>query len=522
MTLRLGARSSAAAARCCGLVLEWGLAAVLFAPDGSNARPVIPDDDQRDQRPHHAPLDSTSGSPGLSPLSSAVREAATGMTGAGWLGLVTAVLVCVALLAVCLESSRRKRNNRTSDSERHLRSPDMRESAQSSSSSSSSSGSTNGRRSRLAYSDLTAQVESARKSAASTSTDAVATAAAAAAVVAATAGSNSKSTDAATALPVPVFLAGAGLIDGEAQTLRRAIELDATLGQGSFGIVQKAFIKRMAVPEHARHLLKPTDDRLPVAIKLLKNDGEATTRNDFIEEANMMAQFRHPNIVLMVAGLLEERPFQIVLEFIAYGDLRSVLVKSRRARIPWTVTEFSHVLAQIASAMEYLGSIRFLHCDLAARNCLVGPNLQVKLSDFGLSRELLDEKNYHRNETKGRLPVKWLAIEALRYRKFTTMSDVWAFGVVAWEVYTYGLVPYGQKRGPEVLAELERGKRLVLPAECPEVIANIVYQCWRDIPEERPDFAALHHVFAISSAMHHIRDMGRTVFSNVAIGKNDE
>ncbi|KJE98388.1 syk-prov protein, variant [Capsaspora owczarzaki ATCC 30864] len=293
------------------------------------------------------------------------------------------------------------------------------------------------------------------------------------------------------------------------RSIRNALVLGAELGKGAFGVVRAGLLAHTSVPPAAAQLVNPKHPGLQVAVKVLKEGADGKSRRDFVAEARMMSQFDNPCVVRAVAALLEAEPNMLVLEFIPYGDLRGLLVKSNETGMPWTLAESFHVLAQIADGMAYLESIRFVHRDLAARNCLVGAGLSVKISDFGLSRELGDEKNYYRVETKGQLPIKWMAIESILFRKFSSQSDVWSFGVVAWEVFSYGQVPYGAKRGPDLLVFLESGRRLEQPATCPADVFSTMTKCWDAEPAQRPRFTELSAFFVSQRQDGSVRDIGQ-------------
>ncbi|KJE96332.1 protein-tyrosine kinase HTK98 [Capsaspora owczarzaki ATCC 30864] len=291
--------------------------------------------------------------------------------------------------------------------------------------------------------------------------------------------------------------------------LRASLVLGAKLGSGNFGVVLKGQLPRKFVPPDAQYLLAGVQGAyLDVAVKTMQPDATEKSRQEFVEEAQMMAQFSHPNVVRCITSLLDCAPFMSVLELMPYGDLRQVLWQSQKRNIGWTVAEMSHALAQIAGGLEYLESIRFVHRDIAARNCLVGTGLVVKISDFGLSRALAEEHNYYRMEARGKLPVKWMAPECLHYRKFSHSSDVWAFGVLAWEVFSYGAAPYGSKTGQQALADVEAGHRLAQPESCPNDLFALLRACWEIAPLSRPHIASLRAHFESAAAGHAIRDIG--------------
>ncbi|KJE98364.1 TKL protein kinase [Capsaspora owczarzaki ATCC 30864] len=293
------------------------------------------------------------------------------------------------------------------------------------------------------------------------------------------------------------------------QSLRDGLVLGETLGSGAFGVVLRGRLPRALVPTDAQYLLHdPMQPVLEVAVKTIQANASEQSHNEFIEEARMVSQFNHPNVVRAIATLLEAEPHLCVLELLPYGDLRDVLKKSKKSNILWTESEFAYTLAQVASGLNYLESIRFVHRDIAARNCLVGHGLSVKISDFGLSRLLAQDTDYYRMEHKGRLPVKWMAPECLNYRTFTHQSDVWSFGVLAWETFSYGASPYGSMAGREILAVVEAGSRLERPENCPLNLFAMVQACWEMNPQARPRFAALSSYFTNLSVNQPVRDIG--------------
>ncbi|XP_004349373.1 ephrin type-B receptor 3 [Capsaspora owczarzaki ATCC 30864] len=271
-------------------------------------------------------------------------------------------------------------------------------------------------------------------------------------------------------------------------SLRTSISMESQLGQGEFGQVFKATVPIGQLPASAREVYSGLSI-VPMAIKLLKTDADEKSRRDFVSEAQLVSSFKHPNIVRVLAVLLEAEPNMILLEFMPYGDLRTLLHRSVSTGIEWSQLEYTTVLFQIASGMAYLSSIRYVHRDLAARNCLVGDGLCVKIADFGLSRALAEEKDYYKVQTKGKLPAKWMAPESLHFRFFSSASDVWSFGIVCYEVYTCGISPYGDRKIVDILADLEKGERLPQPANCPEDAYSLMQKCWTWEATARPSFA---------------------------------
>lgn len=215
------------------------------------------------------------------------------------------------------------------------------------------------------------------------------------------------------------------------------------LGEGAFGKVYKG------------ELTQPNGEKIFVAVKALKENASAKTQADFRREIELISDLKHDNIVCILGVVLKEEPLCMLFEYMAQGDLHEFLIANAPTDVNTGCTQtmsstasttstslsqlqFLHISMQICDGMEYLASHHYVHRDLAARNCLVGDQLTVKISDFGLSRDIYSS-DYYRVQSKSLLPVRWMPSESILYGKFTTESDVWSFGVVLWEIYSYGL-----------------------------------------------------------------------------------
>ncbi|XP_011270681.1 tyrosine-protein kinase transforming protein Fes, variant [Capsaspora owczarzaki ATCC 30864] len=292
-----------------------------------------------------------------------------------------------------------------------------------------------------------------------------------------------------------------GLYDNESpyvtgsnsRRVREGLTIVKYLASGNFGDVALGQVAFNVLPQRAQALLgrKAPSEAVQVAVKSLKSNADEQSHKDFESEATLMAPFVHPNVVRLLAALVESEPHLVLLEFVQYGDLHTLLQKSKKQSFEWSENEQVHAIRQIALGMEYLGTLHFVHRDLAARNCLVGKGMVVKIADFGLSRELTDENDYYRMQTRGKLPVKWMAPESMTFRKFSSMSDVWSFGVTAWECLSYGAMPYGNLEGRATLAHVEAGGRLPQPEHCSADLFGLMFSCWNTIPELRPTFTQL-------------------------------
>ncbi|XP_052264611.1 inactive tyrosine-protein kinase transmembrane receptor ROR1-like isoform X2 [Dreissena polymorpha] len=273
-----------------------------------------------------------------------------------------------------------------------------------------------------------------------------------------------------------------------------AVRFLQELGEGAFGKVYKGEVLGMFGENTVSK----------VAIKTLKENAAPKVQNDFRREVDMMSEMRHPNIVCLLGVVMKQEPMCMLFEFMSMGDLHEYLIQhsphsdmsvvsddDSTVRPILDYGDMLHISTQIAAGMEYLASHHFVHRDLAARNILVGDNLTVKISDFGLSRDIYSS-DYYRVQTKSLLPVRWMPPEAIMYGKFTTESDIWAFGVVLWETFSYGLQPYYGFSNQEVIEMIRSRQILPSPEDCPARMYGLMVECWHEMPTRRPNFRELH------------------------------
>ncbi|XP_062255175.1 focal adhesion kinase 1-like isoform X2 [Platichthys flesus] len=254
---------------------------------------------------------------------------------------------------------------------------------------------------------------------------------------------------------------------------RDRIELGRCIGEGQFGDV------------HQGIYISPENPALSVAVKTCKNSTSDSVREKFLQEALTMRQFDHPNIVKLM-GVITENPVWIIMELCTLGELRSFLQVRKYSLDLASLILYSH---QLSTALAYLESKRFVHRDIAARNVLVSTVDCVKLGDFGLSRYMEDSSYY--KASKGKLPIKWMAPESINFRRFTTASDVWMFGVCMWEVLMYGIKPFQGVKNNDVIGRIENGERLAMPPQCPPTLYSLMTKCWSYDPSKRPRFTEL-------------------------------
>ncbi|XP_043217609.1 focal adhesion kinase 1-like isoform X2 [Amphibalanus amphitrite] len=256
---------------------------------------------------------------------------------------------------------------------------------------------------------------------------------------------------------------------------RESVHLEKTIGEGQFGDV---YLGTYSPPGGAAPM--------PVAVKTCKIDHDGSMANKFLEEAHTMQQFDHPHIIRLV-GTCSTSPVWIVMELARHGEMRAYLRDNRHRLRLDTLVLYAYQLSQ---ALSYLESKKFVHRDIAARNALVYSHHSVKLADFGLSRWVEDRSYYKASKCK--LPIKWMAPESINFRRFTTASDVWMFGVCMWEILTLGVQkPFQGVPNSEVVGRIEAGERLPLPADCPPHVYTLMLSCWYYDPAKRPSFARL-------------------------------
>ncbi|XP_064208557.1 tyrosine-protein kinase receptor UFO isoform X1 [Anguilla rostrata] len=267
---------------------------------------------------------------------------------------------------------------------------------------------------------------------------------------------------------------------------RHKLTLGKTLGEGEFGSVMEG-------------LLTQEQFVLKVAVKTMKI--AICTRSemeDFLREAACMKEFDHPNVMRLIGVCLQTVESEgypspvVILPFMKHGDLHSYLLYSRLGDSPVFLPSQMLVkfMTDIARGMEYLSNKNFIHRDLAARNCMLNENMTVCVADFGLSKKIYNG-DYYRQGRISKMPVKWIAIESLADRVYTTKSDVWSFGVTMWEIATRGQTPYPGVENSEIYDYLRQGNRLKQPPDCLDSIYSLMFSCWFLSPKDRPGFESL-------------------------------
>nr|XP_032524208.1 focal adhesion kinase 1-like [Danaus plexippus plexippus] len=267
------------------------------------------------------------------------------------------------------------------------------------------------------------------------------------------------------------------------ELVRNQIELTGIIGEGQFGDVHKGTCKVSGAnhPSLRRQLQAGRGELvLPVAVKTCKMDADLDTAEKFLEEAYIMQQFSHPHIISLV-GVCSTPPIWIVMELATLGEMRAYLQQNAHRLETCTLVLYIY---QLSTALSYLESKKFVHRDIAARNVLVSTPTCVKLADFGLSK-MVEDKSYYK-ASRGKLPIKWMAPESINFRRFTSASDVWMFGVCMWEILMLGVKPFSGVKNNDVIGKLENGERLALPPRCPPRLYSLMSHCWAYEPSQRP------------------------------------
>ncbi|NXF60747.1 DDR2 protein, partial [Ciccaba nigrolineata] len=305
---------------------------------------------------------------------------------------------------------------------------------------------------------------------------------------------------------------------------RKLLTFKEKLGEGQFGEVHLCEVEGMEKFTGKDFALEGLDisSNCPVlvAVKMLRADANKNARNDFLKEIKIMSRLKDPNIIRLLAVCITDDPLCMITEYMENGDLNQFLSRQQAGSPPashaptvspplsppGSYSDLRFMATQIASGMKYLSSLNFVHRDLATRNCLVGKQYTIKIADFGMSRNLYSG-DYYRIQGRAVLPIRWMSWESILLGKFTTASDVWAFGVTLWETFTLCREqPYSQLSDEQVIENTgeffrDQGRQTYLPqpALCPDSVYKLMLSCWRRDTKDRPSFQDIHRLLQESA-----------------------
>ncbi|XP_068686667.1 proto-oncogene tyrosine-protein kinase receptor Ret-like isoform X2 [Montipora foliosa] len=267
---------------------------------------------------------------------------------------------------------------------------------------------------------------------------------------------------------------------------RETVRIEKYIGKGAFGLVAKAFV----------------DDLGIVAIKIPKAKAKQSNKKALLAEYKLMKRLQHPNIIRLMGAVTLSDPIMVMFEYIPYGDLLGFLKRSRglddqyfndpdvKPTSPLTPQQLLKFAGEIADGMTYLEANKIIHRDLAARNVLLGEEKTCKITDFGMGRDVQQNDIYFK-PSRGRLPVKWTAIESLLYGICTTQSDVWSYGIVLYEIFTIGGNPYPNIQDHRIPYMLKDNYRMPQPVHLDDEIYALMCECWQNDANDRPTFEAI-------------------------------
>ncbi|XP_018576398.1 tyrosine-protein kinase Fer isoform X1 [Anoplophora glabripennis] len=245
------------------------------------------------------------------------------------------------------------------------------------------------------------------------------------------------------------------------------------IGRGNFGDVYRAQLK---------------NSNEIVAVKTCRVTLPEDHKKKFLQEGRILKQYDHPNIVKLIGICVQKQPIMIVMELVPGGSLLTFL---RKKATNLTEGQLMKMCMDAAAGMRYLESKNCIHRDLAARNCLVGYNNVVKISDFGMSRE---EEEYIVSDGMKQIPIKWTAPEALNFGKYTSLCDIWSYGILCWEIFSKGSTPYSGLSNSKAREKIDSGYRMPAPENTPDEMYRLMLRCWEYKPENRPNFEQIYTV----------------------------
>ncbi|XP_078068287.1 inactive tyrosine-protein kinase 7 isoform X2 [Mustelus asterias] len=265
---------------------------------------------------------------------------------------------------------------------------------------------------------------------------------------------------------------------------RSNLKAITTLGKGEYGEVFLAKAKG----------IDKSDVDMVVLVKSLTTRDEQL-QLEFRREFEMFSKMNHSNVVRLLGLCREMEPHYMLIEYVDLGDLKQFLriAKGKEEKIksqPLSTKQKVGICTQVALGMECLSNHRFVHKDLAARNCLISAQRQVKVAALGLRKDVYNSEYYHFHQAW--IPLRWMPAEAIFEDDFSTKSDVWSFGVLMWEVFSQGELPFSNFSDDEVLTGMQNSQiKHSAPEGCPSKLYKLMQHCWAASPKDRPSFSEI-------------------------------
>jgi len=272
---------------------------------------------------------------------------------------------------------------------------------------------------------------------------------------------------------------------------RETVRFLKDLGEGEFGKLYKGEVLEKVEGEQTAGA---------ILAKVLRNSSSASNRECFLRQAETWSKFSHPNVISIVGMCYSGPPTCILYECVEYGTLYDYLVENAPLECPVEDDDDPETLSyddqlqiaiQVAAGMNYLSQHNYIHGDLAARNCVVGSRMTVKITDVALSRNPFSN-DYYRSPNWPPMPLRWMAPEGILNYRFTVETDIWSFGVVLWEIFSFGSRPYEGFTDEDVMERIREHELLLCPVDCPSRIFVLMKECWDILPPSRPRFSAIY------------------------------
>ena len=271
-------------------------------------------------------------------------------------------------------------------------------------------------------------------------------------------------------------------------------------------------------------VLIPNGVVIPVAIRTLRLNSNSVNIHNFKSEANLLASLQHPNIVCLIGVCFSEIFMAMLFEYACECNLLQFLIKyspkheikdGKSIRFNYLkILDLLHIAIQIAAGLEYLSMHHYTHRALASQNCLITDYMTVKILNFKLNPEDYSS-DYYCIPNNQALPIRWLPPESIFYENFTTSSDVWSYGVVLWEIFSFGKEPYSGYSNQQVIELVKDCHFLPCPENCPPHFYSLMIDCWRKNPKNRPTSTEIHNKLKAWQAMENVRS-NKTNFRKIS------